>query len=93
MKKQLHEMSNYLTEAQDMLLKLEERNDAQELETSQAQILNNKLNEQLKERETVIEDMNKLLEEQSKKHEITLNEVCHKNYYINIFFVINKILI
>lgn len=78
MKKQLHEMSNYLTEAQDMLLKLEERNDAQELETSQAQILNNKLNEQLKERETVIEDMNKLLEEQSKKHEIILNEANSK---------------
>lgn len=80
-------MSNYLTEAQDMLLKLEERNDAQELETSQAQMLNNKLNEQLKERETVIENMNKLLEEQSKKHEITLNEVCYKNYYINIFYL------
>ncbi|PBC30764.1 hypothetical protein APICC_04551 [Apis cerana cerana] len=78
MKKQLHEMSNYLTEAQDMLLKLEERNDAQELETSQVQMLNNKLNEQLKERETVIEDMNKLLEEQSKKHEITLNEANSK---------------
>lgn len=80
-------MSNYLTEAQDMLLKLEERNDAQELETSQAQMLNNKLNEQLKERETVIENMNKLLEEQSKKHEIILNEVCYKNYYINIFYL------
>lgn len=78
MRKQLHEMANHLSEAQSMLLKLEERNDAQELEISQIELLNDKLNEQLKLRETAIDDVNKLLENQSKEHEATLKEANSK---------------
>ena len=78
MKNQLQEMANHLAEAQSMLLKLEERNDAQELEISRVDMLNNKFNEQLKERETAIEDLNKLLEHQSEIHKVTLNEASLK---------------
>ncbi|XP_050477449.1 hyaluronan mediated motility receptor-like isoform X6 [Bombus huntii] len=78
MKNQLQEMANHLAEAQSMLLKLEERNDAQELEISRADMLNNKFNEQLKERETAIEDLNKLLEHQSEIQKVTLNEASLK---------------
>ncbi|XP_043579605.1 hyaluronan mediated motility receptor-like isoform X4 [Bombus pyrosoma] len=78
MKNQLQEMANHLAEAQSMLLKLEERNDAQELEISRVDVLNNKFNEQLKERETAIEDLNKLLEHQSEIHKVTLNEASLK---------------
>ncbi|XP_024225381.1 hyaluronan mediated motility receptor isoform X7 [Bombus impatiens] len=78
MKNQLQEMANHLAEAQNMLLKLEERNDAQELEISRADMLNNKFNEQLKERETAIEDLNKLLEHQSEIQKVTLNEASLK---------------
>lgn len=75
MKNQLHEMANHLAEAQTMLLKLEERNDAQEIEISRVELLNIKLNEQLNEREIAIEEINKLLEHQSKNLEV-INEVC-----------------
>ena len=81
-------MANHLAEAQSMLLKLEERNDAQELEISRVDMLNNKFNEQLKERETAIEDLNKLLEHQSEIHKVTLNEVCSRNCYINASFLL-----
>ncbi|CAD1468961.1 unnamed protein product, partial [Heterotrigona itama] len=74
MKNQLQEMANHLAEAQNMLLKLEERNDAQELEISRVAMLNDKLNAQLKEHETTIEDLNKLLEHQSQAHKVSLNE-------------------
>ena len=79
MKNQLQEMANHLTEAQSMLLKLEERNDAQELEISRVVMLNDKLNAQLKEHETTIEDLNKLLQHQSQAHKVSLNEVCFQN--------------
>lgn len=41
-------------------------------------MLNNKFNEQLKGRETAIEDLNKLLEHQSEIHKVTLNEASLK---------------
>ncbi|XP_017797874.1 PREDICTED: putative leucine-rich repeat-containing protein DDB_G0290503 [Habropoda laboriosa] len=78
MKNQLHEMANHLAEAQNMLLKLEERNDIQELEISRIELLNDKLNVQLKEYEATVEDNKKLLEEQSKTHKIVLNEANSK---------------
>ncbi|OAD52380.1 Laminin subunit alpha-2 [Eufriesea mexicana] len=70
MKNQLHEMANHLAEAQTMLLKLEERNDVQEVEISRIELLNSKLNEQLNEREIAIEEINKLLKHQSKNLEV-----------------------
>ncbi|XP_076750292.1 uncharacterized protein LOC143423101 [Xylocopa sonorina] len=73
MKNQLHEMANHLAEAQGMLLKLEERNDAQELEISRIELLNNKLNDQLKIREAALDDANKLLEDKTIEHEAALN--------------------
>lgn len=78
MKNQLQEMSSHLAEAQSMLLKLEERGDVQELEISRLELCNIKLNEQLKEHEATIENHRKLLEEQSKKHTVLLNEANSK---------------
>ncbi|XP_076182393.1 uncharacterized protein LOC143154297 [Ptiloglossa arizonensis] len=78
MQKQLHGMANNLSEAQDMLLTLEERYDAQELEISQIELLNNKLKEQLKASKAALEDTNKLLEAQSAKHKIALDETIAK---------------
>ena len=86
MKNQLQEMANHLAEAQNMLLKLEERHDAQELEISRVTMLNDKLNAQLKEHETTIEDLKKLLKHQSQAHVVSLNEVCSQNYCINVSF-------
>ncbi|XP_043527976.1 hyaluronan mediated motility receptor-like isoform X1 [Frieseomelitta varia] len=74
MKNQLEKMANHLTEAQSILLELEERNDAQELEISRVVMLNAKLNAQLKQHETTIEDLNKLLQHQSQAHKVSLNE-------------------
>ncbi|CAK9832863.1 Laminin subunit alpha-2 [Anthophora retusa] len=78
MKNQLREMTSHLAEAQSMLLKLEERGDVQELEISRLELCNIKLNEQLKEHEATIENHRKLLEEQSKKHTVLLNEANSK---------------
>ena len=74
-KSQLHKMTNHLNEAQAMLLQLEERNDAQEIEISRVELLNSKLKEQLKENNVALEEANKLLEGQS---EITLHEAQSK---------------
>ncbi|KZC09615.1 Laminin-like protein epi-1 [Dufourea novaeangliae] len=75
MKNQLHEMANHLNGAQDMLLELEERNDAQELEISRANLLSCKLNEQLKKSNLAVEETNQLLDTQSIKHKAAIDEV------------------
>ncbi|XP_033363130.1 myosin-11-like [Bombus vosnesenskii] len=54
------------------------RNDAQELEISRVDMLNNEFNEQLKERETAIEDLHQMLKHQSEIHKVTLNEASLK---------------
>ena len=74
-KNQLHKMTNHLNEAQAMILQLEERTDALELEISRVELLNGKLNEQLKETNVALEEANKLLEGQS---EIALHEAQSK---------------
>lgn len=71
-------MARNLTDAQTMLLKLEERNDAHEVEISRLELLNVKLTEQQKVYEEEMRDTNHLLEEQSRKHEAALNEVHSK---------------
>ncbi|CAK9797651.1 hypothetical protein ANTPLA_LOCUS1290 [Anthophora plagiata] len=78
MKNQLQEMTSHLAEAQSMLLKLEERGDVQELEISRLELCNMKLNEQLKGHEATRETHRKLLEEQSEKHTVLLNEANSK---------------
>lgn len=67
MKNQLQDMVNRVNEAQGMLLKLEERYDAQEIEFSRMELLNSKLDEQLKKTKAALKEANKLLEDQSVK--------------------------
>ncbi|XP_043265553.1 hyaluronan mediated motility receptor-like [Colletes gigas] len=74
MKNQLEEMAGHLNEAQTMLVKLEERCDAQELEISRVELLNIKLNDHLKANKAAMEKTTKLLETQSAKQIIALNE-------------------
>ncbi|XP_076301100.1 uncharacterized protein LOC143219137 isoform X2 [Lasioglossum baleicum] len=64
MKSQLHEM----------LLQLEELNDAQELEISRVELYNYKINEQLKKSMIALEEANNLLETQSMKHKTDMEE-------------------
>ncbi|XP_076650839.1 uncharacterized protein LOC143357963 [Halictus rubicundus] len=73
-KSQLHEMANHLNGAQDMLLQLEESNDAQELEISRVELVNYKLNEQLQKSKLAVEEANHLLETQSMKHKAAIDE-------------------
>ncbi|XP_029045310.1 paramyosin-like [Osmia bicornis bicornis] len=77
-KKQLHEMASHLNDARNMLLKLEETNDSQQIEISRVELLNTKLSEQLKEREEIVQKHDKLLEEQAEKYEAELNEAKSK---------------
>lgn len=77
MKNQLQDMVNRVNEAQGMLLKLEERYDAQEIEFSRMELLNSKLDEQLKKTKAALKEANKLLEDQSVKDQFALNEVRH----------------
>ncbi|XP_076630472.1 uncharacterized protein LOC143346343 [Colletes latitarsis] len=74
MKNQLEEMADHLNEAQTILVKLEERCDAQELEISRVELLNIKLNEHLKTNKAAMEKTAKLLETRSAKQTIALNE-------------------
>ncbi|XP_054005012.1 hyaluronan mediated motility receptor-like [Hylaeus anthracinus] len=74
MKKQLHEMADHLNEAQSVLLKMEERYDAQELEISRVELLNVKLNDQLKASKEALEETTKFFETQSANHKIALSE-------------------
>nr|XP_003706552.1 PREDICTED: hyaluronan mediated motility receptor-like isoform X3 [Megachile rotundata] len=77
-KAQLHEMADHLKEARNMLLKLEETHDAQQIEISRVDLLNTKLSEQLKEREEIVKEHDKLLKEHSEKYEAELNEAKSK---------------
>nr|XP_033332261.1 hyaluronan mediated motility receptor-like [Megalopta genalis] len=78
MRSQLHEMANHLNGARDMLLQLEEWNDAQELEISRVELFNYKLNEQLKKSKLAMEEANHSLETQSVKHKIAMDEANEK---------------
>lgn len=68
-------MASHLNDARNMLLKLEETNDSQQIEISRVELLNTKLSEQLKEREEIVQKHDKLLDEQTEKYEAELNEV------------------
>lgn len=83
MKRQLHEMANNLDEAQSLLLKLEERSDAQAVSISRMELANSKLVEQLKSREKVLEESNQLLQDEAKQYKKTIDEVYFRRYNIN----------
>lgn len=76
MKEQLNEMANNLSEAQDLLLKLEERADSQAVDISRLELMNSKLVEQLRNREKTLEESNQLIEAQEKQHKENMNKVC-----------------
>jgi len=75
LKKQLDEMAKSLSEAQNLLLKLEERNDVQAIDISRIELANSKLQEQLKSRENALEENNQLLQAQAVQHKVAVNDV------------------
>lgn len=75
LKKQLGQMANNLSEAQNLLLKLEERNDAQAVNISRMELANSKLTEQLRSREKALEE-NQLVQVQATQYKKIMDEVC-----------------
>jgi cell division protein FtsX len=75
LKKQLDEMGKSLSEAQNLLLKLEERNDVQAIDISRIELANSKLQEQLKSRENALEENNQLLQAQTVQHKVAIDDV------------------
>lgn len=75
MRTQLDEMSKSISEAQGVLLALEEQNDAREIDISRMELANNKLLEELKNRDEELEESKRLLQDQAKQHKIILDEV------------------
>ncbi|KAH0956184.1 hypothetical protein HN011_002950 [Eciton burchellii] len=74
LKKQLDEMGKSLSEAQNLLLKLEERNDVQAIDISRIELANSKLQEQLKSRENALEENNQLLQAQTVQHKVAIDD-------------------
>ncbi|XP_012229058.1 putative leucine-rich repeat-containing protein DDB_G0290503 isoform X2 [Linepithema humile] len=74
LKKQLDEMSASLNDAQDLLLKLEERNDVQAIDISRMELTNNKLLEQLRNQEKALKESNQLLQVQATQHKTAIDE-------------------
>ncbi|XP_011341570.2 hyaluronan mediated motility receptor isoform X1 [Ooceraea biroi] len=74
LKKQLDEMAKSLGEAQNLLLKLEERNDVQAVDISRMELANSKLQEQLKSREKALEESNRLVETLATQHKAAIDE-------------------
>lgn len=68
-------MANNLSEAQDLLLKLEERNDAQAVSISRMELANSKLKEQLRSQEKALEETNQLLQVQTTQYKKDADEV------------------
>jgi len=68
-------MGKSLSEAQNLLLKLEERNDVQAIDISRIELANSKLQEQLKSREKALEENNQLLQAQTVQHKVAIDDV------------------
>ena len=69
-------MSNRLSEATEMLLKMEEFNDEQSIEVSKLQLQNTKLLQQLEDKNNIIEEHKVSFEIQMNQHKTEINEVC-----------------
>ncbi|XP_043669772.1 hyaluronan mediated motility receptor-like isoform X2 [Vespula pensylvanica] len=74
MKKQLDEMAGSLCAAQDMLLRLEERNDAQMIEISRLEVECSKVHEQLNNQEKISEGNTALISVQSAQHKLAIEK-------------------
>jgi len=68
-------MSASLNDAQNLLLKLEERNDVQAVDISRMELTNSKLLEQLRNQEKALKESNQLLQVQATQHKIAIDEV------------------
>lgn len=75
-------MSKNLGDAQNLLLKLEERNDVQAIDVSRMELANSKLQEDLKRREKALEESNQLFQAQASKHKAAVDQV---NFAYNVF--------
>ncbi|XP_046838598.1 hyaluronan mediated motility receptor-like isoform X4 [Vespa crabro] len=74
MKKQLDEMAGSLCAAEDMLLRLEERNDAQMIEISRLEVESGKLHEQLNNQKKISEETTALMSVQSVQHKLAIEK-------------------
>ncbi|KAJ8676218.1 hypothetical protein QAD02_012004 [Eretmocerus hayati] len=75
LKDNLHQMSDRLNDANDMLLKLEEMNDEQSVELSKLQLENAKLQQQLKDKDLLIEDYKYETDKLGQQYKNQLNEM------------------
>ncbi|KAK2583461.1 hypothetical protein KPH14_009431 [Odynerus spinipes] len=74
MKKQLDEMVGSVRAAQTMLLRLEERNDAQMIEITKLEVHNSKLQEQLNDQRKISEENTELISTQSVEHKLAMEK-------------------
>ncbi|XP_035732049.1 hyaluronan mediated motility receptor-like isoform X2 [Vespa mandarinia] len=74
MKRQLDEMAGSLCAAEDMLLRLEERNDAQMIEISRLEVESGKLHEQLNNQKKISEETTALMSVQSVQHKLSIEK-------------------
>ncbi|XP_047365334.1 hyaluronan mediated motility receptor-like isoform X5 [Vespa velutina] len=74
MKRQLDEMAGSLCAAEDMLLRLEERNDAQMIEISRLEVESGKLHEQLNNQKKISEETTALMSVQSVQHKLAIEK-------------------
>ncbi|XP_066591183.1 putative leucine-rich repeat-containing protein DDB_G0290503 [Prorops nasuta] len=77
-KTQLDEMGRRISEAQIILLTLEEQNDSQATQIAKLEMLNNKLQGEINDKDKAIIHTKNLLETQSMEHEAALNEANQK---------------
>lgn len=68
-------MANNLSEARNLLLKLEERNDTQVVNISRLELANSKFKEQLRNREKTLEENNQLVQIRETQCKKVVNEV------------------
>lgn len=76
LKGNLRNMSDRLGEVTDMLLKLEEINDEQNIELSKLQLQNAKLQQQLDDKNQFIEENRRSFEKSLEQYKTETNEVC-----------------
>lgn len=68
-------MSDRLTEATEMLLKLEEVNDEQAIDLAKLQTRNAKLQQQLEDRNRAIEESRSSFEKYREEHKLEMDEI------------------
>ncbi|KAL6252244.1 hypothetical protein P5V15_014785 [Pogonomyrmex californicus] len=74
LKSQVEQMSTKIIEAQNALLKLEEQNDAKDIDISRLELANKKLLEQLKSRDEALEENKQFLQEEATRYKSIIDK-------------------